>query len=746
VKTKTESEKTNLQTNTKGIDVGQLANYCMKGLADATPPAFCWIKGGDAGVIPSGCPSGYFRSLALCYAYCRPGFDFVLGVCWELCGPGYTNAGLSCWKHIFSMHFKATYIPHILTNFSSKVPCPKGRFRMGALCYKNCGNIAMVNCLVGACARDKASCISSLINIVVDIVNAVVSAVTFVVSLGTSTAVATAKNAAFNGAKKMGLSAMGKIMKSVGFTLFGKFRDILKDRAIKIVQDHIRDSIIQGVSNQLAYTFCNTVITEAQAKAKKEAGKDLLSLDTLVSSLDFMGIKSTVDACQNTNRDGGASCAKGIVAGISNFDPTGLTTLISTFIHPVCDVPLEPARPIIPVYEPENGRKPNINPNQIADPENDLEKDIIKVVEEVKKVGENCIRLYDQCNFGGTYSDICSSQTVLPKLNNKVSSFQVGAKAHGLFFGDENYQGDYLLFAPQQSQLCLNDVKFGAGNANNIMSSIMMNGDECLFVYTTNSAQKTTATSICETKDNLNLSLADVKLLRVVLFKKGYKATFYDTNGYRGNWAEVVDSKPYDSANPPHKNYIRSIKFEEKVPKNCVRLFTNCNYMGGYRDFCKDTHIITPMQKQISGYIAGLEADGSLFSDPGYNGRVLEFTPGQDQPCLRGVQMMDVDADKKIQSVRFNTDECLIINVKQRVSSYDAIANNIICQDTPSTLISFNLLFEYMKLLLNKPQSKAILYTLENYTGESWTIENSATDPILEPRIDEVRSIKFIEA
>lgn len=59
------------------------------------PPAFCWISD-NAGVIPTNCPSGYYRSLALCYEECASGYSNVAGVCWEDCRSGYTDWGAFC--------------------------------------------------------------------------------------------------------------------------------------------------------------------------------------------------------------------------------------------------------------------------------------------------------------------------------------------------------------------------------------------------------------------------------------------------------------------------------------------------------------------------------------------------------------------------------------------------------------------------------------------------------------------------
>jgi hypothetical protein len=103
-------------------------------------------------VIPTDCPAGYYRSLALCYEYCAPGYYVVLGVCWAHCGSGYADHGATCFHNLFNWYFKPTYIPGSLPNWDGRVPCPSGMYRAGALCYRDCGNIGMVNCGIGACS------------------------------------------------------------------------------------------------------------------------------------------------------------------------------------------------------------------------------------------------------------------------------------------------------------------------------------------------------------------------------------------------------------------------------------------------------------------------------------------------------------------------------------------------------------------------------------------------------------------
>jgi len=87
------------------------------------PPSFCYKKGADFGTIPTNCPNGFFRSLALCYEYCKPGYYHFLGVCWQKCKKEYSDHGATCFKHILNWYFKDTYIPTSITNFHSSIAC-----------------------------------------------------------------------------------------------------------------------------------------------------------------------------------------------------------------------------------------------------------------------------------------------------------------------------------------------------------------------------------------------------------------------------------------------------------------------------------------------------------------------------------------------------------------------------------------------------------------------------------------------
>ncbi len=207
---------------------------------DAIPAEFCWKRGGDIGVIPYDCPSGYFRSLALCYEYCAAGYSFVAGVCWAQCSAGYKDHGMTCYQSLFDWYFKSSYIPRSITNFSILIPCPKGMYRSGALCYKNCQNLGMENCGIGACASTLEGCLSSIGTMAFDTISSIGSAIASVVTIGSTTSMKTAavaaKNTIKNAATKIGKASMKKIGDNL--------KKILKNTNKKIFLEKARRSLL----------------------------------------------------------------------------------------------------------------------------------------------------------------------------------------------------------------------------------------------------------------------------------------------------------------------------------------------------------------------------------------------------------------------------------------------------------------------------------------------------------------------
>jgi len=311
----------------------------MQNLVASVPPSFCWKKGGDFGTIPTRCSSGFFRSLALCYQYCRKTYRHVLGVCWEDCPKGWSDIGLLCfkgvWWQFWNWHFrgKGSYIPQSYTNFDARAACEPGKYKFGALCYRDCGNVGLVNCGIGACSATGPGCISSIINMIAQVIMAVAQAIVFVCSFGSSSAGSSvmnmAKNAVTNGIKKLGqggMKAAFTVIKRIATnkTLRNKFLKEALGKAAKEVGKKVADEICTKVGEQM---FSNV-----EKKEEAPSGYE-------VESLDFTGISGIVKACSNVGTtNNNIACAKAAMETASMVDPTGLLSLATAFMQPICDV------------------------------------------------------------------------------------------------------------------------------------------------------------------------------------------------------------------------------------------------------------------------------------------------------------------------------------------------------------------------------------------------------------------------
>jgi hypothetical protein len=343
----TESITANKKDKFKSVGgAAGVAKQCIASLAESMPPSFCWKKGADAGIIPYGCPRGYFRSIALCYKHCKPGFGFWGGVCWHICKPGFVNHGLTCFKWLFDWYFKPSYIPHILTNFASNIPCPGQMYKAGALCYRNCEVIGMYNCGIGACTSEHGTCGQQILNMIAKVGEGILTGVVTILSMGSSTGATTATKSATKATLKATLKGAGRKLarsasKQIKKILSGKFKKVLKKKAIKKIKQQLR-SKLKGQAMAAIDKICNMVWDKTIKKAVKTPPIQEFS-DSMIDSIDVLGVGDMVRGCQDVS-DGGLNCAKGIVEGLSGFDPTGILTIASAFMHPTCDVPVSGRR------------------------------------------------------------------------------------------------------------------------------------------------------------------------------------------------------------------------------------------------------------------------------------------------------------------------------------------------------------------------------------------------------------------
>jgi hypothetical protein len=330
---------------------------CVSGLAASMPPVFCWKKGADFGVIPSGCPSGYWRSLALCYQHCRGGYSHWGGVCWQTCARGYSNHGLTCYKNFFRWYFKSSYIPSSITNFSSRIPCPGDMYKSGALCYRNCSTVGMYNCGIGACVNAPGSCATEVTKMILQVIEGVVTGVATVLTFGASAAAKAGAKTAIKAGVKAGSAAAKSAAKAASKALkkliTGQFKEFFKDQAVKKVKTYLKDKLKDKAQEIVITNVCKKVFDTMIKKTSSTQINEIT--DAMIDTLDIFGVKAIVKGCGNTKSDGGLACAKGVTDTLATFDPTGLLTIASAFMHPSCDVPVSKPvfeKVILPVAKP----------------------------------------------------------------------------------------------------------------------------------------------------------------------------------------------------------------------------------------------------------------------------------------------------------------------------------------------------------------------------------------------------------
>lgn len=324
----------------KGQEIQGHMSTCLGAFFKNVPPSFCWKKGGDWGVIPSGCPSGYFRYLGMCYKYCDGGYSFTLGVCWQICPSGYSNLGLICGKNIFRWFFKSSFIPHIITNFDNRIPCPAGMYKALALCYRDCNQNLMVNCGIGACAQSTASCVEGILTIAFDFLTGLGEMVLFIVSFGASSgatpALASAKTGLQAGVKKVGQSALKSAFQSFKKWIGGFTKDKVKQWLKEKVKEYVAGQIVTFAIERACGAVGDFVFDEVQAKTEPTLSF-IDKVKSLTEKIPIYGQCSKVDSSNSSPNDE-IACAKNVLETVGMLDPTGLCAMAAAFMQPICNV------------------------------------------------------------------------------------------------------------------------------------------------------------------------------------------------------------------------------------------------------------------------------------------------------------------------------------------------------------------------------------------------------------------------
>ena len=320
-----------------GVTKAQAANYtsaCLKGVMVSIPPSFC-AKRQDFGIVPTGCPPGWFRSGPLCYEFCRPGYTHVLGVCWQSCPSGYDDKGLFClkWDSFKSdTIWKDSYFPGSISNFDSRIPCPFEHYKFGAFCYRDCSKAGLVNCGVLGCASSEDTCKMGITTMAIDFVLSLTQAVSFVLTFGSSSAAV----AGFAAARAAFASINKTIAKNALKNMYANMsKTIVKNRikaATKEYAKSVMNNIGQNASNNIVNIVCNTVTD----RVIDESAQGLPS-ELSLASLDPTGIANAVKTCGSTSTENEQIlCAKSVLGAVSTVDITGLTGMAAALIQEIC--------------------------------------------------------------------------------------------------------------------------------------------------------------------------------------------------------------------------------------------------------------------------------------------------------------------------------------------------------------------------------------------------------------------------
>jgi hypothetical protein len=348
-------------------------------------------------------------------------------------------------------------------------------YRGGALCYRDCKTIGMENCGIGACIAEGGSCTMQILQMVGQVLEGVGTGVTTVLSLGSSIPAKTSAKVAIKAAaKKLAKDAVNAAVKAAKSALTGKFKKIVLNKAAKKAKETLKGMLKDKFKETMITSICGKVW---ESLAKKEitapSVEDLGG--KILDTIDVLGVGNVVNSCKDTS-DGGLGCGKAIVDSLSAFDPSGLLTIASAFMHPSCDVP---------VYKPKD--------EPIADLEADtssqtksIETNDMKILKDTTAaVPKNCLWVYDQTNFKGNKLEICSNKWFVGNLfNDKIQSFVAGADTEGYFFEHSRWEGNFLPFTKGLSIDDCAKFTFGTVNLKNQISSVWLEHNAFVTMFT----------------------------------------------------------------------------------------------------------------------------------------------------------------------------------------------------------------------------------------------------------------------
>lgn len=371
---------------------------------------------------------------------------------------------------------------------------------------------------------------------VVDTLLGIADAISTILSFGTAKAAfVTVKNAI----KKVGIKSLKAGAKKVA--------DIFKDATLKKVlynkakawlKDHAKDYAKDVGINFAWNTVCETMWKSWESKGFKFAE---INEKDVISAVDVFNVSGIKANCDGNNPLG---CAKNVMAGFSSFDPTGVLTIATAFMHPTCQVTTKDYR-------------------KDQDASDAIQKQYPKGFDPNDK--SNCITLFSKCNFQGEKKEVCITQKGLGPFDNKTNSFLAGSKASGIIFEDELHGGRFITFHAGEANKCLSDKNTPEFKLAKMASSILF-GIDCLILnYTPFSQQgkKTQNFVICDDKPNFNAFFTpDMKNVRAYSYtKKPIEVTLYQLPNYQGPSYTVKGGDSIDPAKLPFA-IVHSVKIK----------------------------------------------------------------------------------------------------------------------------------------------------------------------------------------
>ena len=251
---------------------------------------FCWKKayGRGVGTIPKQCASNMELDAGLCYKKCATDYKGVGPVCWQKCKTGFSDHGLSCYKSIVNFYFKKSsgrgvgVVPRSCgsgKNYDAGLcytPCRVSFNGIGPVCWGKCTGNVPFDC-GAACASSSQACLSNVLEQIFSIFSVVEKMFDFLGGIEVPDGESLSTELAMK-------------------ALYGAAKDAINEEGSK----EAFTELIQGYARKMGIPLPQRTIEDIYEKAQ-ESGSD---------EFDWKEF--------------------------SKMDPTGITDVVSAFMHKIC--------------------------------------------------------------------------------------------------------------------------------------------------------------------------------------------------------------------------------------------------------------------------------------------------------------------------------------------------------------------------------------------------------------------------